>query len=272
MKHTKIWSGAVAAVSVALALALPAQAMALSGSLKLSGSTTVQPVATRLASAFHSKNPSVKIAVAGGGSGVGIKDVLAGRVNIGMSSRDLTAAEKSKGARGYSIARDALTIIINPKNGVKNLSAYQVKQIFTGKITNWNQVGGKNAPIVACGRAAGSGTLDYFKEAFLGGLTVNQSSRVKTYASNGLVRTAVANNANAIGYVGMAYDNASVKGVSIGGVAPTVTNARSGKYRYVRYLYFVTKGAPSSLANAFIAFARSTAGQNIVATEYLKLK
>lgn len=270
MKNKKMWSGVVAAVSVALALALPAQAMALSGSLKMSGSTTVQPIATKLASAFHSKNPSVKIAVAGGGSGIGVKDVLAGRVNIGMSSRDLTSAEKSKGARGHVIARDALTVIVSPKNGVKNLSAYQVKMIFTGKYTNWKQVGGKNVPIVAVGRAAGAGTLDYFKEAFLGG--ANQSSRVKTYASNGMVRSQVANNANAIGYVGMAFDNASVKGLAIGGVLPTITNARSGKYRYVRNLYFVTKGAPSSLASAFIGYCRGTSGQNIVATEYLKIK
>ncbi len=270
MKHSKMWSSTVATVAVALALALPAQAMALSGSLKLSGSTTVQPVASRLASAFHSKNPSVRVAVAGGGSGVGIKDVLAGRVNIGMSSRNLTSSEKSKGARGYAIARDALTVIVSPKNRVSNLSQAQIKGIFTGKITNWKQVGGANAPIIGCGRAAGSGTLDYFKEAFLG--TSNQSSRVKTYSSNGLVRSAVAGNANAIGYVGMAYDNSSVKGLKVGGISPSITNARSGKYRYVRYLYFVTKGSPSSLANAFIAYARSTSGQNIVATEYLKLK
>lgn len=270
MKNTKMWSGVVAAVSVALALTLPAQAMALSGSLKLSGSTTVQPIATKLAAAFHSKNPSVRIAVAGGGSGVGIKDVLAGRVNIGMSSRALTTTEKSKGARGYVVARDALTVIVNPQNGVKNLSAYQVKMIFTGRYTNWRQVGGKNVPIVAAGRAAGSGTLDYFKDAFLSG--ASQSSRVKTYSSNGLVRSAVANNVNAIGYVGMAYDNASVKGLAIGGVYPTVSNARSGAYRYVRNLYFVTKGAPSALASAFITYVRGTAGQNIVATEYLRIK
>jgi phosphate transport system substrate-binding protein len=246
--------------SLTIALALPAQAMAISGSLKLSGSTTVQPVATKIGNSFHSKNPSVKVTVAGGGSGVGIKDVLAGRVNIGMSSRDLTSAEKSKGARGVAIAKDALTIIVNPKNGVKNLSQTQVKGIFKGTITNWKQVGGKNAPIVACGRAAGSGTLDYFKEAFLGGS--NQAARVKTYASNG----------NAIGYVGMAYDNASVKGLSIGGKAPTVANAKSGSYKYVRKLWLVTKGAPGTLAKAYINYALTSAGQKLVATEYLRIK
>lgn len=261
---------ATAVVALIAALLVPSMAMAVSGSLKLSGSTTLQPVIQKCASAFHSKYPSAKVTVAGGGSGVGVSDVIAGRVNIGMSSRALKSTETAKGAKATAVGRDALTIIVNPKNAVKNLTPNQVYKIYRGQITNWKQVGGKNAPIVACGRTAPSGTLEYFVEAFLAG--GRQSSRVKTYASNGLVRSAVANNANAIGYVGMAYVSSSVRGESINGVPATRANADNGRYKYVRKLFLVTKGTPKGLSKTFIDYVLSTAGQKIMATEYLTLE
>jgi phosphate transport system substrate-binding protein len=268
--NVKHRSMVVVAAALAAALAAPTAAMALSGSLKLSGSTTVQPVAQLLANAYHAKNPSVKVTVAGGGSGVGIADVSAGRVNIGMSSADLTAAQKSLGLVPYAIARDALTIIVNKGNGVSKLTAAQVRGIFTGSITNWKQVGGANATIIACGREASSGTYTYLKSVLLN--NQNQSSRVKTYSSNGLVRNAVHTNKYAVGYVGMAYADSTVKGLALNGVLPTRANAYSGKYKYVRFLWYVTKGKAKGLSLDFINYTLSKAGQTIVATEYLTLK
>jgi phosphate transport system substrate-binding protein len=267
-KKRMFLTAAVAATMVA-ALAVPSVALA-AGSLKLSGSTTCQPVVQLISNSFARKYPGTKVTVAGGGSGVGISDVLAGRVNVGMSSRDLKSTEKSKGAYGTAFARDAMTIIVNPHMPVRKLTNAQVKAIYTGRITNWKQVGGPNATIVVCGRTAPSGTFDFFVEKFLG--TSRQSSRVKTYSSNGLVRNAVKSNNFAIGYVGMAYVNSTVRGVALDGVSPTRTNAVSGKYKYVRRLWYVTKGRPAGLAKTFIDFSLSSTGQSLVASEYLRIR
>jgi phosphate transport system substrate-binding protein len=188
-----------------------------------------------------------------------------------MSSRDLKSTEKDKGAVETAFARDALAVIVHPGNKkVGNLTEDQVKAIYTGKIKNWKQVGGPNARIIVCGRTAASGTYEFFKESFLGG--TRQFSGTRQYASNGMVRTAVIRNKYAIGYVGMAFLNKKVKAVKMSGVAPTRANAISGKYKHVRNLYWVTKGSPTGDAKKFIDYTRSTAGQNVVVTEFLKLK
>lgn len=260
----------VLAAALALAIGAASPALALSGSMKISGSTTVQPAAQAVATSFMKKYPAVRITVVGGGSSVGINDVLAGRVAVGMSSRDLKSTELQKGAYPTAIARDALTIIVNPANPVKNLTAAQITGIYTGKITNWKQVGGPDAAIVPVGRSATSGTGEFFKSKFLVGVT--QSSRVKTYESNGLVRQAVASNKYAIGYVSMAFVNSTVKPISIGGVYPSRTNALNGTYKYVRKLYLVTKGRPAGLAKAYIDYCLSSTGQSIISRYYLPIR
>ncbi len=259
----------LASLVVSLMAAVSPAFAALSGELKLSGSTTVQPLAQELAKAFMKKNKSVSISVSAGGSGVGIKDVAAGRVNIGMSSRDLKDEELADGLVPNAIARDAIVIIINKGNSVKKLSKDQVRKIFAGEITNWKDVGGKNAPIIVNGRTAPSGTLDFFMEKFMGDSKLG--SNVKQQASNGLVRQAVKSNKNAIGFVSMAYMG-GCKGLAIDGKVPNMGNAKSGKYPYVRNLYFVTKGKAKGLAKAFIDFAKSGAGQAIAKKEYIGIK
>lgn len=268
MFRTRIKRFAVAATAATMIAALMAPQGAFAAtSLKLSGSTTVQPLAQKFATAYKKANPSWSITVAGGGSSVGFNDVLAGRVDVGMSSRDPKSSELDKGAVMHVVARDSLVVVVNPKNTVKKLTAQQVKDIYHGKITNWKQVGGPNAAIVLCGRTGASGTYEYFKEAFLG--NVRQSSRTKGYASNGMVRSAVARNKYAIGYVGMAFVNRTVKGLPIDNVSPTRSNALSGKYKYVRPLYFITKGAATGNAKKFIDWCRSSAGQKIAGQEFL---
>ncbi len=193
---------------------------------------------------------------------------------VGMSSSDLTAADKAKGLVGTALARDAITIIVNPHNSRRNLTFAQIQSIFAGKITNWSQVGGANAPIIVYGRVPGSGTYDFFKAQFMVNGKVPFGKNVKQLGTNGLVRNAVAANNNGIGYCSMAYVNTTVRGVSVGGVAATRANAVSGKYRFVRKLWWVTKGAPKagSLAKAFIDYSLTPAGQALIATEYLTIK
>ncbi len=259
----------LAAATVAAALVAPHAAHA-STNLKISGSTTVQPLGQKFAAAYKKANPDWNITVAGGGSSVGFNDVLAGRVDIGMSSRDPKQSELDKGAVVHVVARDSLVMIVNPANPVRKLTEAQVRDIYHGKITNWRQVGGPNAPIVLTGRTGASGTYEYFKEAFLGGK--RQSARTKGYASNGMVRSAVARNKYAIGYVAMAFVNRTVRGVSVDGVAPTRANALSGKYKYVRALYFITKGVPTGNAKRFLDWCRSSSGQKVAAIEFLPIR
>lgn len=256
------------AALVALTMVAPVAAQAATA-IKISGSTTVQPIATKLAAVYKSLNKGTVI-VTGGGSSVGINDVLAGRVDVGMSSRDLKDSEKAKGAVETPFARDALVVIVHPSNKVTNLTLDQIKGIYTGRITNWKQVGGVDRRIVVTGRTAASGTYEFFKESFLGG--ARQFRGTRQYASNGMVRSAVAQNKGAIGYVGMPFVNRSVKALKVGGVAPTRTNALNGTYKHVRYLYWVTKGAPAGAAKEFIDWTLTPAGQRVVETEYLRVR
>ncbi|TLM98545.1 MAG: phosphate ABC transporter substrate-binding protein, partial [Actinobacteria bacterium] len=215
-RFLKLVTAAVVATTV-LAVAVPQGAFAAT-EIKVAGSTTVQPLAQQWATAYKKVKPAVSVVVAGGGSSVGFTNVDKGIVDIGMSSRDPKAGFES-GLTKFVVAKDAVAVVVNPGNTVRKLTAAQVKDIYTGKITNWKAVGGPNATIVLCGRTGASGTYEFFKEKFL--LGSRQSARTKAYASNGMVRSAVARNKYAVGYVSIAYVNTSVRGVSINGVAPT---------------------------------------------------
>lgn len=248
-------------------LLIGSTAMAAQGSLKISGSTSVQPLSEELAQAFMSQNPGVNISITGGGSGVGINDAATGKVNIGSASRDLKSTEAATGLASTTIARDALAIIVHPSNPVSNLTTAQVAGIFKGEITNWSQVGGNNAPILVNSRTAPSGTLDYFVEHFFG--KGNIVATAKQHASNGLVRQAVAANRNAIGFLSMGYLNATVKAPRLDGQEVNMAAARSGSYKVVRNFNLITSGQPTGLAKTFIDWILSPQGQAIVTKEYL---
>lgn len=262
------WTTALTVVTLVSALLVPSAALA-ADTLKLSGSTTVQPLAQELANAYRRSHPDVSIVVAGGGSSVGFKDSAAGRVDLGMSSREIQASDPS-GLKMIPIARDAVAVCVNPGNSVRKLTQAQVKAIFTGQITNWKEVGGPNKAIVLVGRTGSSGTYAFFKESFLE--NKRQSGRTKAYVSNGMVRAAVARNRYAIGYVSIAFLNRSIRGISVDGVAPTKANALSGGYKHSRNLFLISKGEPTGAAAKFVSFALSSAGQTIAGREYLRLK
>jgi phosphate transport system substrate-binding protein len=246
-----------------------AAAAKLTGSLKMSGSTSVQPLAEELTQTFMKENPKVQITVTGGGSGVGISDAADGKVNIGNVSRALKDTDP-KGLVATTIAKDAIVIVVNPKNQVGALTTEQVKKIFTGAITNWKEIGGKNAPILVNSRTAPSGTFDFFKEKFLG--EDNVVSTAKQHASNGLVRQAVAANENAVGFISMGFVDSSIKAPKLDGVEPTLENAKNGTYKIVRPFVMVTKGSPTGLAKSFLDFVLSSEGQSIVKKEYISIK
>jgi phosphate transport system substrate-binding protein len=275
MKRFKKLTAILMLVAFSLTMfATMAPAAPLSGTITMSGSTTVQPAAELLKAEFNKKNPGVQITIAEGGSGVGIKDVAEGKVNIGNASRALKPTDPA-GLVANTIGYDAICVIVNPKNTVKALTKEQVSQIFSGKITNWSAVGGKNAPIFVNIRTAPSGTMDFFNESFMGEPstqvegTATMAATAKQHVSNALMVAAVAKDANAIGFCSMGYVKSTVKALALDGVVANVQNAVAGTYKYVRPLNMVTKGPATGLAKSYIDFALSAAGQKIVATEWI---
>jgi phosphate transport system substrate-binding protein len=232
--------------------------------LQLAGSTTVQPHAEALAKAFQANNSSVQVFVQGGGSSAGVTAVGTGTADIGMSSANLSKSQLSQypNLKAVPIAVDGIAIIVNPQNTINNLTLSQTRDIFTGNVTNWNQVGGSDAKINVVNREEGSGTRDGIQKIVLKG--GNFSSGGITQSSTGAVRSYVAGDPNAIGYISFAEVDNSVKALSIDGVAPTYATIASGTYPIQRDLLFVTNGAPSGNAKAFIDFTLSPVGQAVL--------
>ncbi len=242
----------------------------LSGSLSLSGSTTVLPIAQEAADMFMENYPKVTVNVQGGGSSVGISNVAEGIVDVGDSSRELNNDESSKGLVDHKIAYDVIVVITNKNVPVENLSADQVKGIFTGTIKNWQEVGGPDAPITVVVRDSSSGTREMFDEKALQ-KQKPLSGAIETN-SNGIMRQTISSTPNAIGYVSLGYADGSVKLLDYGGVAGNQANALNGSYPLSRYLHMFTKGEPSDLAKAFIDYVLSNDFQNqVVSKEYIPI-
>ena len=244
------------------------------GSVKGSGSTTVLPIAQEAAVEFADANPAVRVDVQGGGSSVGITQLIQGVVDIGNSSRELNP-EEAKGLVDFKIAFDIIAIVVNPRMNITNLSDAQVRGIFTGKIVNWNQVGGPDKEIVVVIRDQASGTREVFDKKALGATNEKQVESARSgieSSSNGVVREIVATTENAIGYISFGYVNKRIKAISFNGVMPTVNNAVTGKYNLARYLHMFTKGEPKGAVRGYIDFVLSNKFQDdIVSREYVKI-
>jgi phosphate transport system substrate-binding protein len=235
-----------------------------SAKLQLAGSTSVQPHAEVLAKAFQANNSGVQVFVQGGGSSAGVTAVGAGTADIGMSSANLSTSQLSKypNLKVVPIAVDGIAVIVSPQNTVNNLTMNQTRDIFTGNITNWNQVGGSDAKINVVNREEGSGTRDGIQKIVLKG--GNFSSGGITQSSTGAVRSYVAGDPNAIGYISFAEVDNSVKALDINAVAPKYDTIADGTYPIQRYFLLVTNGDPTGNAKAFIDFTLSPAGQAIL--------
>jgi len=246
----------------------------LSGRISVAGSTTVQPLAEKLAEAFKAKNPGVQIDIQGGGSSVGVKSAGEGTVDIGTASREVKPEELQKypDLKVFTIAQDGIAIVTHPEVPVSNLTKSQVRDIFAGKITNWKDVGGPDKPIVVVSREEGSGTRGAFEELVMGKDAVIFDKAI-LQASNGAVRTTVSTTPNSVGYLSFGYLDRSVKALSIEGVEATEANAASGKYPVVRPLIMLTKGEPTGVVKAWLDYILSAEGQALVSKEgYIKVK
>lgn len=237
-------------------------------SLSIAGSTTVQPIAAKAAEEYMAENPTVSVSVTGGGSGTGIKMVSEGSTDIGTSSRELTEEEiKNGGLVVYPIAADGIAIIVNPSNTISDLTREQTKDIFSGKIKNYKEIGGPDREIVVIIRESGAGTRSSFEEMIMDKGKTPNAQNAEQQSSNGAVKASVAANPNAIGYVGAGYVDDTVKAVKVEGIAPTKDAIKSAKYPISRKLYMITKGEASGKTKDFIDYILSEKGQRIVEKE-----
>ena len=252
----------------------------LSGSFNVIGSNTVTPVTTVWAEEFMTMHPKVNIAVSGPGSGVGIANLIDGTADIAQASRKMKAKEydqaREKGRNPYEIqvATDALSVIVHPSNSVSELTIAQLSAIYTNEITNWTEVGGNDAPIVAISRDTNSGTHVFFKEHVVQmeglatenkGLEYGQEVLFLPSTEGGV--TEVANNPNAIFYPGLGYLTDKVKPLAIKKTAddpailPSVETALDGTYPIARPLLYYTDGEPAGVIKEFIDYCLSPEGQ-----------
>jgi phosphate transport system substrate-binding protein len=264
-------------ISVSGGASAPAPATTdLSGTLSLAGSTTVQPLAEVLGEAFMEMYPDVVIEVQGGGSSVGVTSAGEGTADIGNASRAIKDSEFETfpDLQVFTIARDGIAIVTNPGIELPSLSVEQVASIFAGEITNFSEVGGPDAPITVVSREEGSGTRAAFEELVM---EAGDEEKVITenallQQSNGQVRTTVSTTPNTIGYLSFGFLDDSTAPVPIDGVEPTVDNVKNDSYPIARPLNMLTKGAPGELAQAFLDYILSDAGQEIVAEDYISIK
>ena len=256
---------------VALAIALPAQGAAAKTTISMSGSTSVAPLAAKLAKGYLKAHPgAVSFRLAQGGSDVGVADVAAGRVTIGNSSRDPKGSDPG-GIVWNRIARDAICIATNANNTISGLTQAQVQAIFSGQVRSWSDVPGASAsgPIDVVVRTAASGTQDAFQKIFMGNAKVSSSAAQK--ASNGLVAQAIRSDPTAVGYVSLAFTQ-GLNDARYKGVACNLRTAKSGQYEGVRNFWMVTRGKAQGAALSFIRWIqRSRAARAITATGWVPL-
>lgn len=233
--------------------------------ITVAGSTSVEPFAELLAEEFMIRYPSSHIYVQGGGSTAGIEAVRSHAAHIGMSSRSLIGGEKSLYA--VIIAKDAIAMIVHPKNPIQDLTRGEVKEVFSGKIKNWKELGGVDHPIILVTREEGSGTREAFQKLVMGKEEITLEALVQD--SNGAIRQVIAGDPNAIGYISLGLVNEKVKAVKISGVEPTVKNIKNKRYHLVRPFLFVFNSEPVGEVKSFLDFVTSPEAQKLLSREGL---
>lgn len=235
----------------------------LSGTVSTDGSTSMEKVIGALSEAFMEANSKVTVTYNPTGSGTGIQAVQEGRCDIGLSSRALKDEEKASGLKETILAYDGIAIIVNPANTVEDLTLEQIADIYTGKITNWSELGGSDSEIVLIGREAGSGTRSGFEEI----VEVKDLCQYRQeLSSTGDVIATVAQNPGAIGYASLASVKETVKAVKVGGVTPSEETVKDGTYAIQRPFVLVTKEGVtlSETAQAFFDYAVSKDANAVV--------
>lgn len=237
----------------------------LSGSISMSGSTSMEKFANALCESFMEKYPDVNVTVEFTGSSAGVESVLSGKCDIGNSSRNLKDEEKEKGAVENIVAIDGIAVAVDPKNTVNDLTKDQLVSIYTGKVKNWSEVGGSNMPIVVVGREAGSGTRGAFEEILK---VEDQCVYANELDSTGAVMAKVASTPGAIGYVSLDAVDDSVIAVKLDGVEANAENIKAGTYFLNRPFVMATKGEISEqneLVKTLFDYIYSEEGQSVAA-------
>ena len=235
----------------------------ISGTVTTDGSTSMQKVIGALGEAFEGEYSGTTFTYNPTGSGSGITAVSEGRCDIGLSSRALKDEEKAQGLEETVLAYDGIAIVVSPDNSVKELTLEQIADIYTGKVTNWKDVGGNDAGIVVIGREAGSGTRDGFESITN---TKDSCKYRQELGSTGDVIATVAGNPGAIGYASLAAVKDTVKALAVNGVTPGEDTVKDGSYAVQRPFVLVTKKGTelSDAAKAFCDFALSASSGSII--------
>jgi len=231
----------------------------------IAGSTSVMPFSEKLAEHFKIEQPRITVDVQAGGSSAGIQACINKTVDIGMSSRDLKGDELV--LRAITICHDGIALIVHPRNPLKDISLEKIRDIYSGRIKNWKELGWKDRNIDCVTREEGSGTRGAFEELVMGKTEIHDSIMVQD--SNGSVREVVATDPYAIGYISLGVVDSRVRALSVGGVAATRKNIQAKKYGIVRPFLYLTSGEPSASARLFIDFVLSKEGQRILKKEGL---
>lgn len=236
----------------------------LSGSISLSGSTSMEKVCEALAETFMEENQDVTVTVEYTGSSAGIESVTNNMCDIGNASRNLKDSEKEKGVVENIIAIDGIAVVVNPSNEVSNVTKDELIKIYTGEIKNWKQLGGKDENIVVLGREAGSGTRSAFEE-LLG--IEDMCVYAGEIDSTGGVKAKVASTEGTIGYVSLDVVDETIKALSLDGVEATEANIKAGSYLLSRPFVMATKGeisAQNELVKAWFDYINSEKGQEVI--------
>ena len=259
----------VALVLLALSgVSIGLQEGALAKDITIKGSTTVLPIAQITAEVFMERHPDAKISVQGGGSGIGIAAIIDGTCDIGDSSRSMkehelrNAVGKGVNPKANLVAMDGLSVIVHPSNKLTGLTKNQLKDIYTGKISDWSALGGESQKIVVISRDSSGGTFESFGEMALDKAKVRSDALMQ--ASNQAVASTVAKTPGAIGYVGLGYLSSQVKALTLNGVMPSKETVLNNKYSLARPLFMYTNGAPQGAVKDFLDFVLSEEGQKLV--------
>ena len=253
-----------------------AQSGPASQAISVGGSTSVTPLMEMFQAEYAGVQPNVTITISGTGSGDGITGSASGMYDIGMSSRELRPAEIGTGLEPIVIAIDGIAVIMNNSSPITNLSMDQIRDIYTGTITRWEQLGaaanGKTGGIALISREPGSGTRGAFQE-ILDFTDAHLVANAVILDGTGAIRSTVAGNPDAIGYISSGSINDSVKGLNIDGAAPTEANIRNGSYRIARpFILIVRRGVPPTpAAQAFLDWTMGSQGQAIVARNWVSV-
>ncbi|MDD5692498.1 MAG: phosphate ABC transporter substrate-binding protein [Candidatus Omnitrophica bacterium] len=243
----------------------------------LAGSTTVLPIAQKTAEVFMDKNAGADISVRGGGSSVGIASLIDGTCDIADASRPIKDTEIQQAAANgrdpvaHIVAMDGIAVVVNNSNPVSKLSRKQIRDIFTGKVSDWSQLGGSPGKIVVVSRDTSSGTFEAFGELVMKGEKVIPGALMQ--ASNQAVATIVAQTPSAIGYVGLGFMTKEIKPIEIEGIMPSKETVLSGKYPVTRPLFMYSNGQPQGMTKEYLDFVKSREGQDLVEEQgYVGLK